>query len=101
MESVLMSIHPEHCRKIFSGATTIEFRRAFKYTDEPFMVFVYETKHGNMGGKVVGCFFAITLIHYFGILIFDGTSIFKINTLKIRIEEWMIFAAKAAYPSKR
>ena len=57
MKSVLMSIHPEYCRKIFSGEKTIEFRRAFKRTDEPVMVFVYETKHGNMGGKVVGYFF--------------------------------------------
>ena len=50
--------------------------------------------------RLLVTFFAITLIHYFGVLIFDGTSIFKINTPKIRIEEWIIFAAKAAYHSK-
>lgn len=70
MKSVLMSIHPEHCRKIFSGEKTIEFRRNAPKIPCPYPIYIYETKKeyvkwqrgattsfGYGSGKVIGWLF--------------------------------------------
>ncbi len=45
MKSILMSIHPKWCEKIFSGQKTIEVRKTAP--KPPFKVVVYCTKKGN------------------------------------------------------
>ena len=44
MKSILMSIRPEWCVKIFDGAKTIEVRKTRPLIDMPFKVYVYCTK---------------------------------------------------------
>lgn len=44
MKSVLMSIRPQWCNKIFDGEKTIEVRKTRPLIDMPFKVFVYQTK---------------------------------------------------------
>ena len=69
MKSILMSIRPEWCKKIFDGEKTIEVRKTRPLIDMPFKVFVYETKtqfvksirgacttFGYGRGKVIGSF---------------------------------------------
>ena len=70
MKSVLMSIHPKHCRKISSGEKTIEFRRNAPKIPCPYPIYIHETKKqyvkwqrgattsfGYGSGKVIGWFF--------------------------------------------
>lgn len=69
MKSVLMSIHPEYCRKIFSGEKHFEIRKYAPKIPCPYTVYVYETKKeyvkwqtgaktsfGYGSGKVIGRF---------------------------------------------
>ena len=69
MKSILMSIRPEWCKKIFEDEKTIEVRKTRPLIDMPFKVFVYETKtqfvksirgacttFGYGRGKVIGSF---------------------------------------------
>lgn len=69
MKSILMSIRPEWCKKIFDGEKTIEVRKTRPLIDMPFKVLVYETKaqfvksirgacttFGYGRGKVIGSF---------------------------------------------
>lgn len=69
MKSILMSIRPEWCKKIFDGEKTIEVRKTRPLIDMPFKVFMYETKaqfvksirgacttFGYGRGKVIGSF---------------------------------------------
>lgn len=69
MKSILMSIRPEWCKKIFDGEKTIEVRKSRPSLDMPFTVYVYQTKHKGGkkivsevlnsvygGGKVIGSF---------------------------------------------
>lgn len=44
MKSILMSIRPEWCAKIFNGEKTIEVRKTRPLIDMPFKVYVYCTK---------------------------------------------------------
>ena len=44
MKSVLISIQPQWCEKIFSGEKTIEVRRNRPKLEPPFTVYVYQTK---------------------------------------------------------
>ncbi len=44
MKSILMSIRPEWCKKIFDGEKTIEVRKTRPLIDMPFKVLVYCTK---------------------------------------------------------
>lgn len=44
MKSILMSIHPEWCAKIFNGEKSIEVRKTRPLIDMPFKVYVYCTK---------------------------------------------------------
>lgn len=44
MKSILMSIRPEWCKKIFDGEKTIEVRKTRPLIDMPFKVYVYCTK---------------------------------------------------------
>ena len=44
MKSILMSIRPEWCEKIFNGQKTIEVRKTRPLIDMPFKVYVYCTK---------------------------------------------------------
>ena len=44
MKSVLVSIHPQWCKKIFNGEKTIEVRKTRPLIDMPFKVYVYCTK---------------------------------------------------------
>ena len=44
MKSILMSIRPEWCKRIFNGEKTIEVRKTRPLIDMPFNVFVYCTK---------------------------------------------------------
>lgn len=46
MKSVLISIQPQWCEKIFSGEKTIEVRRNRPKLEPPFTVYVYCTKTG-------------------------------------------------------
>lgn len=79
MKSILMSIRPEWCEKIFSGEKTIEVRRNRPKLEPPFNVYVYQTKHkgGNAtvrevlnsvygGGKVIGSFVCDRVEEYEG-----------------------------------
>lgn len=69
MKSILMSIRPEWCKKIFDGEKSIEVRKTRPLIDMPFKVYVYETKarfvkcvrgactkYGYGSGKVIGSF---------------------------------------------
>lgn len=69
MKSILMSIRPEWCKKIFNGEKTIEVKRTRPKLEPPFEVLVYETKgqfiksvkgacttYGYGRGKVIGSF---------------------------------------------
>lgn len=44
MKSVLISIQPQWCEKIFNGEKTIEVRKSRPNISPPFEVFVYQTK---------------------------------------------------------
>ena len=44
MKSVLLSIQPQWCEKIFNGSKTIEVRKSRPSLDMPFKVYVYMTK---------------------------------------------------------
>ena len=44
MKSVLLSIRPEWCQKIFGGEKTIEVRKTVPNLETPFTVYVYQTK---------------------------------------------------------
>lgn len=44
MKSILMSIRPEWCKRIFNGEKTIEVRKTRPLIDMPFKVYVYCTK---------------------------------------------------------
>lgn len=48
MKSVLISIQPQWCEKIFSGEKTIEVRRNRPKLEPPFTVYVYCTKAKNI-----------------------------------------------------
>lgn len=48
MKSILMSIRPEWCKKIFDGEKTIEVRRNRPKLEPPFTVYVYCTKAKNI-----------------------------------------------------
>ena len=68
MKTVLMSIHPKWCEKIFNGEKTIEVRKTAPKVETPFTVYVYQTKHKGKsivsevlnsvygGGKAIGSF---------------------------------------------
>ena len=69
MKSILMSIRPEWCEKIFKGEKIMEVRKTRPIIDMPFKVYVYETKarfvkcvrgactkYGYGSGKVIGSF---------------------------------------------
>ena len=66
MKSILMSIRPEWCEKIFNGQKTIEVRKTAPKLETPFKVYVYMTKHKwifkllpflkNRFAKVIGSF---------------------------------------------
>ena len=69
MKSVLISIQPQWCAKIFNGEKTIEVRKTRPLIDMPFKVYVYETKgetkywsqpmpipYTEGRGKVIGSF---------------------------------------------
>lgn len=72
MKSILMSIRPEWCKRIFNGSKSIEVRKSRPSLDMPFTVYVYQTKlkvnkgdsfmvvdalNENLGcGKVIGSF---------------------------------------------
>lgn len=66
MKSVLISIQPQWCEKIFNGEKTIEVRRTRPKIETPFTVYVYMTKHKwifkllpflkNRFAKVIGSF---------------------------------------------
>ena len=48
MKSILMSIRPEWCEKIFNEEKTIEVRKTRPLIDMPFKVYVYCTKAKNI-----------------------------------------------------
>ena len=48
MKSILMSIRPKWCKKIFDGEKTIEVRKTRPLIDMPFKVYVYCTKAKNI-----------------------------------------------------
>lgn len=48
MKAILMSIHPQWCKLIFSGEKTIEVRRNRPKLEPPFTVYVYCTKAKNI-----------------------------------------------------
>ncbi len=54
MKTILISIHPKWCEKIFSGEKTIEVRKTAP--KPPFKAIVYETFNGGGSGKVIGEF---------------------------------------------
>lgn len=69
MKSVLISIQPQWCEKIFNGSKSIEVRKSRPSIHTPFKVYVYQTKHNGGkaivsevlnsvygGGKVIGSF---------------------------------------------
>lgn len=69
MKSILMSIRPQWCEKIFNGSKTIEVRKSRPSIPTPFKVYVYETKgktkywsqpmpipYTEGRGKVIGSF---------------------------------------------
>ena len=69
MKSVLVSIQPQWCEKIFNGSKTIEVRKSRPSIPTPFKVYVYETKgktkywsqpmpipYTEGRGKVIGSF---------------------------------------------
>ena len=66
MKSVLLSIRPNWCEKIFNGEKTMEVRKSRPSLDMPFKVYVYMTKHKwifkllpflkNRFAKVIGSF---------------------------------------------
>lgn len=69
MKSVLLSIRPNWCEKIFNGSKSIEVRKSRPSIPTPFKVYVYQTKHNGGkaivsevlnsvygGGKVIGSF---------------------------------------------
>lgn len=79
MKSILMSIRPEWCEKIFNGSKSIEVRKSRPCIPTPFTVYVYQTKHkgGNAtvrevlnsvygGGKVIGSFVCDRVEEYEG-----------------------------------
>ena len=51
MKSILMSIRPQWCEKIFNGSKSIEVRKSRPSIPTPFKVYVYQTKH--KGGKAI------------------------------------------------
>lgn len=76
MKSILISIHPEWCEKIFRGVKTVEVRKTAPKIEPPFKVYVYQTKHRGRniiaevlnavygGGKVIGEFICDRVTKY-------------------------------------
>lgn len=77
MKSILMSIRPEWCKKIFDGEKTIEVRKTAPKLETPFKVLVYETKgktkywsqplpipYTEGRGKVIGSFICDKITRY-------------------------------------
>lgn len=54
MKTILISIHPKWCEKIFNGEKTIEVRKTAP--QPPFKAIVYEPFNGGGRGKVIGEF---------------------------------------------
>ena len=52
MKKILLSVHPEYCKLIFSGIKTIEVRRTCPKLEPPFEVYVYQTKFKVGRGKI-------------------------------------------------
>ena len=49
MQSVLISIRPQWCKKIASGKKTLEIRKTRPKLDTPFKVYIYQTQNGMVG----------------------------------------------------
>ena len=50
-KAVLLSIHPEWCKKIAMGEKTIEVRKTRPRLDTPFKCYIYETKGYERAGN--------------------------------------------------
>lgn len=57
MQSIIISIHPKHCKNIFDGKKIIELRKSLPHKEMPFKAIVYETNNGGIVGEfMVTCF---------------------------------------------
>lgn len=53
MQEIIISIHPEHVKNIFSGKKTIELRKSIPHIEMPFKAVIYETNNGGIVGEFI------------------------------------------------
>ena len=56
MQTIIISIHPQHVKNIFDGKKTLEIRKRVPKCGYPYKAIIYETKNSGGSGMLVGEF---------------------------------------------